>query len=395
MSNGDNAALDALSAKVAELGQICAQLSRDNADLRAEVDGLRAGSGRAVARVDAPRAVGDPGGSDLEKKVTRRGLGKVLGAAAAGAVGAVALTELSIQPASAATGSNITAGDVTTTEAGTTLQYDGSSALSGVVFLANDSTFANSDASFPAALGGWGGTHAANGVYAFTENNNGNGVVATYAGTTAGGAAVLGQSFSTAASAIGVHGLMTSTTPGGFSAAVRGENSGTGGLGIGVYGSQNGSGWGVYGTSVSGIGVTASGGTGTGVNATGGVGVAAGGTTTGVSASGGTVGVSASGPTGVVANGEGTAGIGVSANVTGSQAAVRAVSTGSGSGIHATSSDGRGGIFAGSAAQVQLTPGSHSTHPKSGKRGDLYADKSGRLWFCKRSGATASWHQIA
>jgi hypothetical protein len=378
MSNGDNAALDALSAKVAELGQICARLSRDNADLRAEVEGLRAGSGRAVARLDAPRAVGDPGRSDLEKKVTRRGLGKVLGAAAAGAVGAVALTDLGIQPASAATGSNITAGDVTTTEAGTTLQYDSTSALSGVVFLANDSTFGNSDASFPAALGGWGGTHAANGVYAFTENNNGNGVVATYAGTTAGGAAVLGQSFSSAGSAIGVHGLMTSTSPGGFSAAVRGENRGTAGLGIGVYGSQNGGGWGVYGTSVSGIGVLASGGTGTGVNA-----------------SGGTVGVSAAGPIGVVANGEGTAGIGVSANVAGSQAAVRGVSTGSGSGIHATSSNGRGGVFAGSAAQVQLTPGSHSTHPKSGKRGDLYADKTGRLWFCKRSGATASWHQIA
>ena len=50
-------------------------------------------------------------------------------------------------------------------------------------------------------------------------------------------------------------GQVTSTSPGGFSAAVRGINSGTGGLGIGVYGSQNGSGWGVYGTSPSGVGV--------------------------------------------------------------------------------------------------------------------------------------------
>ena len=50
-------------------------------------------------------------------------------------------------------------------------------------------------------------------------------------------------------------GQVTSTAPGGFSAAVRGMNAGTGGLGIGVYGSQAGSGWGVYGTSPSGIGV--------------------------------------------------------------------------------------------------------------------------------------------
>jgi hypothetical protein len=35
---------------------------------------------------------------------------------------------------------------------------------------------------------------------------------------------------------------------------VRGVNEGTGGLGIGVWGSQNGSGWGLYGTSVTGYG---------------------------------------------------------------------------------------------------------------------------------------------
>jgi len=395
MSDSDNAAIAALSAKVAELGQMCARLSQDNADLRAEVAGLRTDTSRGVARAGVLHPVAGPGGPEPERKVTRRGLGKVLGAAAAGAVGAVALTDLAVQPASAATGSNITAGDITTTEAGTTVQYDGTSALTGVVFLANDSEFVNGDADYPAALGGWGGAHAANGVYAFTDNSNGNGVVATYAGTTAAGAAVLGQSYSTASDAYAIHGHLTSTSPGGFSAAVRGENSGTAGLGIGVYGSQAGGGWGVYGTSVSGIGVTASGGSGIGVSASGATGVGAEGSSTGVSASGGTVGVSASGPTAVVAAGAGSAGIGVSASVTGSQAAVKATSTGGGSGIHATSSGGRGGIFAGSAAQVQLTPGSHSTHPKSGKRGDLYADKTGRLWFCKRGGTTASWHQIA
>ncbi|HVI48155.1 MAG TPA: hypothetical protein VM802_25030 [Chitinophaga sp.] len=52
-----------------------------------------------------------------------------------------------------------------------------------------------------------------------------------------------------------IRGIVTSTTPGGFSSAVRGINNGTGGLGIGVYGSQNGSGWGVYGVTPNGLGV--------------------------------------------------------------------------------------------------------------------------------------------
>jgi hypothetical protein len=46
---------------------------------------------------------------------------------------------------------------------------------------------------------------------------------------------------------------------------VRGQNDGTAGLGIGVYGSQAGSGWGVYGTTPSGIGVNGLSGSGIGV----------------------------------------------------------------------------------------------------------------------------------
>jgi hypothetical protein len=87
------------------------------------------------------------------------------------------------------------------------------------------------------------------------------------------------------------------------------------------------------------------------------------------------IGVSASGPTAVRAGGSGTAGVGVNAS-------------GSGAG-------GRGGVFAGAAAQIQLAPGANATHPRAGKRGDLYADKNGRLWFCKTTGNNALWHQIA
>ena len=76
-----------------------------------------------------------------------------------------------------------------------------------------------------------------------------------------------------------VRGIVSSASPGGFSSAVRGINNGTGGLGVGVYGSQNGSGWGVYGVtpnglgvygnaSANGYGVYANSNTGTGLNAT-------------------------------------------------------------------------------------------------------------------------------
>lgn len=69
------------------------------------------------------------------------------------------------------------------------------------------------------------------------------------------GTSLEGSNNSTSSSIAAVRGIITSTTPGGFSAAVRGVNSGTGGLGIGTWGSQAGSGWGVYGVTPSGIGV--------------------------------------------------------------------------------------------------------------------------------------------
>ena len=55
--------------------------------------------------------------------------------------------------------------------------------------------------------------------------------------------------------ASGLYGRISSTSPGDRSAGVRGQNQGTGGTGIGVFGSHAGSGWGVLGESVTGIGV--------------------------------------------------------------------------------------------------------------------------------------------
>lgn len=91
---------------------------------------------------------------------------------------------------------------------------------------------------------------------------------------------------STESSDYSIRGIMSSTSPGGFSTGIRGINNGTGGLGIGVWGSQNGSGWGVYGVTPNGIGiygnasaggygVYANSNTGTGLTATSNTGIAA------------------------------------------------------------------------------------------------------------------------
>ena len=86
---------------------------------------------------------------------------------------------------------------------------------------------------------------------------------------------VQGTTQSTASSVAAILGVVVPTSPGGFSAAVRGINNGTGGLGIGVWGSQAGSGWGVYGFTPNGLGVYGNSNAGYGVygNSTGAVGV--------------------------------------------------------------------------------------------------------------------------
>lgn len=100
------------------------------------------------------------------------------------------------------------------------------------------------------------------------------------------GAAIEGTNTTTTSSIAAVRGIVSSTSPGGFSSAVRGINNGTGGLGVGVWGSQNGSGWGLYGvtpngigvygnSSANGYGVYANSNSGTGLQATANTGIAA------------------------------------------------------------------------------------------------------------------------
>jgi len=77
--------------------------------------------------------------------------------------------------------------------------------------------------------------------------------------------AIHGECDSEHADGSAIRGVMTSTSAGFTSAAVRGINNSTAGGGIGVYGSQDGSGWGVLGTTPDGIGVQGSSEEGTGV----------------------------------------------------------------------------------------------------------------------------------
>src|SRR4030095_15874592 len=72
---------------------------------------------------------------------------------------------------------------------------------------------------------------------------------------TGGDGAIQGFSASTEGSATAIRGVISSSSPGGFSTALRGINNGTGGLGVGVWGSQGGAGWGVYGVTPDGLGV--------------------------------------------------------------------------------------------------------------------------------------------
>jgi hypothetical protein len=69
------------------------------------------------------------------------------------------------------------------------------------------------------------------------------------------GGAMEGITNSTEDYAAAIRGVISSVNSGIYSTAVRGSNNSTHGGGIGIWGSQEGSGWGVYGTTPSGVGV--------------------------------------------------------------------------------------------------------------------------------------------
>lgn len=84
------------------------------------------------------------------------------------------------------------------------------------------------------------------------------GAIAVFAANNAGNAtnaAIDAQTQSTSSGAIAIRGQVMSSSPGSFSAAVRGISNGSGTTGIGVWGSHAVGGYGVYGTASTGRGV--------------------------------------------------------------------------------------------------------------------------------------------
>lgn len=118
-------------------------------------------------------------------------------------------------------------------------------------------------AMYAKSAGGGGGSFAI--PYASTVNNPSTLFSLTNNGD---GTSLEGVNNTTTSSIAAMRGIVSSASPGGFSSGVRGINNGTGGLGVGVWGSQAGSGWGVYGVTPNGLGVYGNAsGNGTGVYA--------------------------------------------------------------------------------------------------------------------------------
>ena len=159
---------------------------------------------------------------------SRRRTRRQLMAGGAGALGAAAVASVArATPAAAANGDAVILGQTNQSTANTFINNNGSATT------------------FTAAAAG--GETAVEGVAV-----NGLGV----SGSSDTRTGVFGQSHSTLSEQSAVFGDITSSSPGAFSAGVRGQNRGTGGNGIGVYGTHAGAGWGVYGTAdTGGVGV--------------------------------------------------------------------------------------------------------------------------------------------
>ena len=109
------------------------------------------------------------------------------------------------------------------------------------------------------------------------------------------------------------------------------------------------------------------------------------------------LGVTKGSGAGVQGRGEGT-GYGVWGEIADAaqlQSAVYGSTEGQGAGVEGRSIGGRGGQFAGKRAQVRLIPSTVNTKPTAGKRGDLFVDSTGRLWYCKTTSSPTGWVQLA
>jgi hypothetical protein len=204
-----------------------------------------------------------------------------------------------------------------------------------------------------------------------------------------------------------------------FSSDVYGENDLEGGVGVrgrgrlyGVMGRSSGQnsvavrGW----HSSLGTGVRGECAAGTGVEGRGNIGVKG---TSGASSLGAVEGHNSGGGPGV--KGTGAAGVKGDSNTAGRGAVEGSMEndagygvwgnswgigvrgTGSTDGVHGIGTNGYGGQFDGSKAQLRLVPGSSLGSPTTGahKKGELYMDSGATLWVCVADGSPGAWEQIS
>jgi hypothetical protein len=69
--------------------------------------------------------------------------------------------------------------------------------------------------------------------------------------------------------------------------------------------------------------------------------------------------------------------------------------TPSNTGVFGSAPSGRGGQFSGGKAQLRLIPSNTSSHPAAGEAGDLFLDKTARLWLCTVTGSPATWKRVS
>jgi len=203
------------------------------------------------------QAVGGPSPASLG--LSRAALLKTAGIGIASAVAVVKIAG-STDEALASTGDSVAAGRITKAENGTMVTYDGAAGLGTAVLAGNDSTYGNEGTyDYPAAVVGLAGAGSSagtgglvNGVHGFTDNGAGNGVIGLNTNHVDGaGNGVLGVASrlgsygvqGTNSDGTGVLGL--ASNPAGSIAGVLGHHTGASG-GIGVFGQQDGDGFGGY-----------------------------------------------------------------------------------------------------------------------------------------------------
>jgi hypothetical protein len=310
------------------------RLEADNARLHRELVELRDGRHGSVA---APEGAGD------DEPVTRRGMLKLLGGAAAGAGAAVLGSTALAQPAAAAVGDVVQLG------------YTNSSG--------DQPTTITSAANYPTlivenTIGRPGiQVRSPDGVAIDTNSTNGTGLRSH-----GGVQGVLATSDKT-----GVYGIGNADNASGVFGQATNKPGGTG-----VSGS--GSKQGVLGTTSLGTGVVGTSGLGTGVDGQtstySGVGVRGRNLSTDARA----IGVSGSASAGTAIRGDST----------------------SGTGVLGRSSSGIGVRAQGGRAPLVLVPSTSSGPPRSGKheRGELVVDSGGRLYFCRDQGEPGIWVEL-